>query len=350
LALAHTNTVDPARTLLSELETAWDGTSRLDGWLSKVCHLPEDAYHRAVGKNIIGGMVRRIRNPGCKHDTISIFHGPQGTGKSTLASVLALRSEWFTDSIMFGTESKELVLSLAGKAVVEVSEMGMRGSTNANHIKAMISRQVDEGRTAYARSVAKRPRRNIFIGTTNSDTPLEDPSGNRRFLPVSVQRHLDLDWLAQHVRQLIGEAAALETKRADFQLPVEVWGEAAERQEAVRAESDVEVRLEEWFTATEYTKAAHITAADLSQLMGLAGLRNSHSTRSGVMQALGFRRDFGMAEGKKVRVWLRGAFEAAMQCRYAVGVDAHGQARVTLQGGMATSAPSYPVPQPSGAG
>jgi hypothetical protein len=170
LALSHANTVDPVLELLADLESKWDGVPRLDSWMTTYCHAPDDAYHRAVGRDTIGGMVSRARSPGVKHDTMPIFFGAQGTGKSTMAKILALDPKWFVDSILLGDASKELVLSLAGKLVVEIGEMGTRGNTDVNHVKAMISRQNDEARTAYARAVTSRDRRNIFIGTANDES------------------------------------------------------------------------------------------------------------------------------------------------------------------------------------
>jgi putative DNA primase/helicase len=165
---------------------------------------PADDVHRWI-RNLIGGMVLRARVPGCKFDFMPVFYGMQGSSKSTLAAILADMGRTslggikaglgqnFTDNVMFGDAAKELVLSLAGVLVAEIGEMGTRSNTNVAHVKAMISRPKDEGRTAYARAVTKRKRRNIFIGTTNDDQPLTDPTGNRRFLPVHVRQAIDLD-------------------------------------------------------------------------------------------------------------------------------------------------------------
>jgi hypothetical protein len=38
-------------------------TPRLVTWLSYTCGVPCDPYHQAVGKNVIGGMVKRARRP-----------------------------------------------------------------------------------------------------------------------------------------------------------------------------------------------------------------------------------------------------------------------------------------------
>lgn len=329
LALAAENTVDPALEALAAAQKAWDGVPRLSIWLARACGVPCDPYHQAVARNIIGGMVRRIRQPGCKHDFMPVFFGPQGNLKSTMAATIALDPAWFSDDVLLGDASKELVLSLAGKCVVEIGEMGMRGSANPNHVKAMLSRQVDRGRTAYARTVSERPRRNIFIGTTNDEDPLVDPTGNRRFLPVRVTGEIDIAWLHANIGQLIGEAATAEAAGADFALPREVWAAAAEHQEAARSGSDIETMLTEWFAPTERTAAlSYITASDLVTLSIAAGWRSNgaHSARGAIMKRLRFRIENLTVDGKRTRAWVRGAEVRPAEIvrdgvRYMVGGD-----------------------------
>jgi predicted P-loop ATPase len=349
-SIAYTNAVDPARDTLAALEAEWDGSPRLSTWLSHTAGTPCDPYHQAVSRNIIGGMVRRIRQPGCKHDFMAVFFGPQGTGKSTIATIiadmgksslseLARRStEWFSDEVLLGDASKELVLSLAGKCLVEIGEMGQRNSANVDHVKAMLSRQVDRGRTAYARSVSNRPRRNIFLGTVNGDEPLQDPTGNRRFLPVAMPGELNLQWLSDNIRALLGEAAALESKGADFALPRSVWGTATEHQEAARSASDMEVLLQDWFAPAEHTATlSYITAADLVQLASLCGWRNGGATsaRGAIMKRMGFRQEKTTVHGKRAAVWVRGSAAhiadiPRLGVRYTVGSDSHGRPLVGI--------------------
>jgi hypothetical protein len=367
LTIAQQNTHDPALLHLAAMQGQWDRTPRLSIWLSRVCHVPCDPYHQAVGRNIIGGIVRRVRHPGCKHDTMAILSGLQGYGKSLVAAVLAdmgqsslnaIRAEagkWFTDTVELGESSKELVLLLAGKTVAEIGEMGMRNSAGAAHVKAMISRQVDAGRTAYARAVTERPRRNIFIGTTNDDEPLQDPTGNRRFLPVRVAGEIDLAWLAENIGQLIGEAATLEAAGASFDLPREVWAIAAEHQEAARSESEIETRFADWFAPTAMTGAlTWITAADLVELMQLAGFRQGAGTavRGAIMKRLGFRVEAPIVGGKRSKIWVRGDTDRPADIprigtRYMIGVDSAGRVRVSLTMPQPTDpAPVQPIIPP----
>lgn len=340
VALAHANRFDPVCALLDQLSAEWDGTPRLSIWLSATCGVTCDLYHQAVARNIVGGMVQRARIPGHKHDTMAVLYGPQGTGKSTLTQILALNMDWYTDAVMLGDASKELVLSLAGKLVVEIGEMGMRSSTSASLVKKMLSTQFDEGRPAYARSVTKRLRRNIFIGTTNDNEPLSDPSGNRRFLPVQVPQEIDLEWLRVNVRQVIGEAARRQTAGESFDIPRDIWVEAAIRQEAARQESDMEIVLDSWFAPTQFTgDVSYITAKDLAELGKLSDWRgnSAQSARTIKMRQMGFREESPTIAGIRTKVWVRAPLHVRpadiprLGVRYMVTVDSHRRPNVVVR-------------------
>jgi hypothetical protein len=318
ISIAHRSEYDPAMERLAALEAAWDRMPRLSTWLTAVGGLQDDTYTRAVARNIVGGLVRRIRKPGAKHDTAAVLLGPEGTGKSTLAALIADMGQstlaelddgkgvWFSDTVKLGDEAKELVLSLAGVCVAEIGEMGMRNNADAADVKAMVSRQDDKGRTAYARSVSTRKRRNIFLGTTNELAPLTSTTGNRRFLPLQIQHPLKLDWMAANICQILGEAAALESQGDKFNIPPAVWSIATAHQEAARSQSDIEILFNEWFAEVPSTAIAFITAADLTTLCNMAGQRSGNASRGVIMTRLGFRPERPYLNGKQCAVWFRG--------------------------------------------
>lgn len=307
LDIAADNQVDPVLDTIAEMQSKWDRVPRLDTWLTRVCGVADTPYHRAVSRMIFGGIVLRARHPGCKFDFMPIFYGPQGTLKSTLLRTLAIRDAWFSDEILLSAEAKELVLALAGILVAEIGEMGMRGNTNANHVKAFVSRQVDRGRTAYARTVSVRQRRHVFIGTTNDDTPLSDPTGNRRFLPVRVASELNLEWLRENLAGLYGEAATLEAAGERFELPREVWTEAAAVQDGAKACPEWQVHFREWFAKTDL--AVFVTAADLSTFARAAnGNRELQYSKylPLIRDSLGFIEGDKRVNGKPAKVYHRG--------------------------------------------
>jgi hypothetical protein len=306
LALALRHRVDPVRDTLKRLEESWDGISRLDTWLHNACGVPDDPYHRAVSQNVVGGLVRRARNPGCKHDEVLLFIGEQGTNKSGVPAILSLREEWFTDEIELGDASKELVLSLAGKLVVEIGEMGKKSIAGNNTVKSMLARRTDRGRTAYARTVTARPRRNIFVATTNDPEPLSDLTGNRRWLPVRINREIDIEWLRANVTAIIGEAAARESKGDTFRIPRELWGVAAVHQTAATETPEYQNVLKEWLTPKGLP--VFMTIADLSHIAREAagGRMVKASEYNRVVEKLGFRRQTKRVDGRPTDVWLHG--------------------------------------------
>ncbi|MEG0988693.1 MAG: VapE family protein, partial [Clostridium sp.] len=75
----------------------WDGVPRVDTLLIDYLGAEDTKYVRAVTRKTLCGAVVRIREPGCKFDTVLVLCGPQGIGKSTLVNNLG--GEWFSDSL-----------------------------------------------------------------------------------------------------------------------------------------------------------------------------------------------------------------------------------------------------------
>jgi predicted P-loop ATPase len=78
--------------------------------------------------------------------------------------------------------------------------------SEVTRVKAFISSQTDRFRATFDRRPKDYPRQCVFVGTTNEDHYLTDPTGNRRFWPVRVTRHIDLQWMRDNREQLLAEA------------------------------------------------------------------------------------------------------------------------------------------------
>jgi hypothetical protein len=307
--IARQTTVDP---VLDWIDSApWDGQPRLATWLSRTCGVPPDAYHAAIGKNIIGGLVRRARHPGCKHDEVAIFIGRQGCGKSNLTKVLALRSEWHTDSVAFEGRPQDIVPQLFGKTVVELSELDGVHRREAGYIKRFLSTQSDSVTLKYEAFAGNYPRRCIFIGTCNLENPLVDDTGNRRFFPVRIPKDVDIAWLEANIKQLIGEAAALESAGESFGIPRDVWAAASALQEGARARPDFELMLEDWFAKDQGD--AFVTAADLTRLVRSSVGRVAPQAVGAAMRRLGFESITPRVAGTTAKAWCRGGMAGARQ-------------------------------------
>lgn len=172
--------------------------------------------------------------------------------------------------------------------IVEVAELkGVRRS-EAETLKAVLSRQVDEARMSYDRAVTAYPRQVIFVGTTNSETYLRDTTGNRRFLPVRVTK-FDLNAVMRDRDQIWAEAAKREAEGEDHALPSELYDTAAAEQEDRRSVDPFFHTLNGWLGDLQ----GAIRAEDVAIILGkISGQRTQdENQRIGeVMRMLGFIR------------------------------------------------------------
>lgn len=206
----------------------WDGTPRLETWLTRYMGAPDTELNRAIGRLVLMAAVRRAYNPGTKFDQIVVLEGVEGRGKSTAIEILAAK-ENFSDQKILGLSDKEQQEAMCGVWLYEIAELtGMRRA-ETEHVKAFASRTVDRARPAYGRFRVDRPRRAICFATTNDDEYLKSETGNRRFWPV-LTGHIDLKALEQDRDQLWAEAATCEARGDSIGLPERLWKVAGDEQ------------------------------------------------------------------------------------------------------------------------
>lgn len=234
-SLCEDNVFDPVRDYLTSVK--WDGKLRLETWLHDYLSAEDTPLNRAIGQKMLIAACRRVLDPGCKFDTIVVFEGPQGKGKSTALLYLAGERDLFSDQDILHLDSKGQQEALAGKWICELSELGGLSKSDTEKTKAFASRTHDRARAAYARFSADQPRRCILVGTTNENEYLTDSTGNRRFWPVRCG-DVDLPGLKAVRDQLWAEAmvGALDDGET-LTLPESLWGDAAAEQTA-RLQSD----------------------------------------------------------------------------------------------------------------
>lgn len=83
---------------------------------------------------------------------------------------------------------KDAYEQLQGNWIIELAEMAATRKAEIEQIKQFVSKQEDTYRAAYARRTQSHPRQCAFFGTTNDDEFLRDPTGARRFWPVTVTK------------------------------------------------------------------------------------------------------------------------------------------------------------------
>lgn len=221
LIVTDTNRVNDVKQYLESL--SWDGVKRVDTLLSDYLGADDTEYTRVVIRKSLCAAVARAIVGGVKYDTMPVFTGPAGIGKSTFLAVLG--KDWFSDSLTT-FEGKEAAELIQGTWINEVGELTALSKSEEETAKQFLSRREDIYRAAYGRRTEKHPRRCVFFGTSNNHDFLRDKTGNRRFWPVDVGKHpakksvwLDLElevdqiWAEARAYWLLGESLYLSPQQ-----------------------------------------------------------------------------------------------------------------------------------------
>jgi putative DNA primase/helicase len=226
----------------------WDGIKRADTLLIDYLGAEDTPYVRAVTRKTLCAARRRILKPGVKFDFMPVLNGPQGIGKSTLISKLAM--EWYSDSLNISDmNDKTAAEKLQGYWILEIGELAGMKKADLDKVKAFISRQDDKYRASFGRRVTPHPRQCVFFGTTNSENGyLRDITGNRRYWNIKVDgkgkyRSWQLD--QDTVDQIWAEVKLLEPDEALY-LPPELEEYAKDEQRQAMESDDREGLVREY--------------------------------------------------------------------------------------------------------
>ena len=204
--VASENGFHPVRAWMKSL--VWDGTERIDHWLTDFCGAEPSPFVCAAGAKWLISGAARIMKPGAKADSILILEGPQGLKKSTAFEIMAtIKDEvYFTDGIS-SIGSKDAAQEISGVMIVELAELNAILKSTTENTNAWLTRRQDRYRPPYGRNVIEVPRENIFGATFNPNGAgyWQDPTGGRRIWPVEVSR-IDIDALKGAREQLWAEA------------------------------------------------------------------------------------------------------------------------------------------------
>ena len=287
----------------------WDGSPRLDTWLSVYGGAPNTPYVRAVGALVLIAAVRRVRSPGCKFDELLILESEQCRMKSTALRALCPQDDWFSDDLPLGVDSKLVIERTVGKWIVEASEMHGNRGREAEQLKAFLSRQTDGPvRLAYDHLATTVPRQFIIIATTNAKSGyLKDQTGARRFWPVTVER-FDTEAMERDRSQLWAEAAMREAMGVPIRLDPTLWTDASEEQEDRRAMDPWEPILEPLFTGNGFGEPLYIAVETIWETLdcNASMLNNTHADRiETIAQRFGFKKARKRVDGIQGRYWVR---------------------------------------------
>jgi len=307
LDYARRRSFHPVREYFDAAQAAWDGKPRIDRLLIDYAGAEDTPYIRAVSALPLIATVRRVRKPGAKYDEAVVMESSQGKLKSTFLATLAIKPEWFTDSLPLHASQKETIEFTSGKLIVEFADLHGLKKADIDQVKAQLSRGSDRARLAYGKLQVERPRQWIPWGTANNDTYLRDQTGNRRFWPARIE-HCDIPKLKADLEQLWGEAAAREAAGESIRLPRSLYA-AATIEQSKRLDTKADPFTDRLADALG-DMTGKIAAEDVWKILGItiAGNRTQHhNERMGAaMRYLGWTRKAVRSGGRKRPGYVKG--------------------------------------------
>ena len=299
-AIMFDNQVDPFIEYLESL-TPWDPETddpKVNYLLKDEAGADNTMLTFWASRLLLLGVIQRSYEPGCALDEMVILVGPQGYGKSKMLLYMLPDEKFYSSSLHFDDPLKVQVEATLGKALVEVPEMV--GSTKADmrRIKSFISKTQDEVRLAFARFTPSIKRRFIIVGTTNEEESLpNDPTGNRRFIPIKITKRMDLDKLKNMRDNLWREALFMYRNGLRANLPQALWKESATAAEEHRNKDEVEAIIQDANFANEYYSMQELKD-ECEILAKYSGKRIGAALRN-----LGWEYKWKRVAGVKVKRW-----------------------------------------------
>jgi hypothetical protein len=187
--VAHEHSYDPVRLYLEHVEAQVQLTyiDRLASTYLRtedVTQKQPTIYDHMIKRTLIAA-VRRIFEPGCKHDHACVLMGDQGARKSSFWG--AIGGPFFSDALR-DISSKDDLMVLHRSWIMEWAELdAIMSKKHAGQVKGFLSQSTDLFRVPYGKATEAFPRRGIIVGSTNRDSGfLVDDTGNRRFWVIPV--------------------------------------------------------------------------------------------------------------------------------------------------------------------
>jgi len=236
--VAMRNCFDSAQDWIDTIK--WDGVSRVETFCSRYLGAEDTPYTRGVAKYLWTAMAGRVRVPGIKCDMAPVLVSPEGRYKSSAIREMVPHEDLYAE-LNIAKNDDDIARQMRGKLLAEWPELGGVGLKDEEHIKAFMTKRVEEWTPKFKEFTTRYPRRSIIIGTTNVKRFLTSTTGNRRFLPMTIAE-CDTDAIKRDREQLWAEADVL------FGLNGVMWQEA---HALGKEHQDNHLEVDEWTPIVE---------------------------------------------------------------------------------------------------
>jgi hypothetical protein len=207
-----------------------------------------------------------------------VIDGPQGSGKSTFARWLCPVPGFFIEGPI-NPDDKDSSIRLCKHLVWEVAELqSTTRKSDREALKHFISSQEVTVRKAYGRYDIIKPATASLIGTINEDGSgfLTDPTGNRRFVIICIQRFNWAYLKEANVEQMWAQAVSFYKSGKPWNLQPDEITMQREINARYEMESIVFTKFYEYFYV-DPTSDEYVTVDEIISTMELGGLRNNQN-------------------------------------------------------------------------
>lgn len=299
--IAERNKFDSMCDFLAANIPEWDGVPRVAGFFASYCGAKASEWATSVSLYLFTALWARANSPdGCKADISPVLIGQQGTGKSTLARLLALNEDWCAD-VDFTEKDADIARELRQKIVMEIPELGGMSRREQNGVKAFMTRKKDSWVPKFVEAARIAARRCVFIVTTNDRDFLTDETGNRRWAPVEVGQ-IDRGGVERDIWQLWAEGRELFTQNGVMYEDVERLQDVVNK-EYVAIDPQAET-ITAWLASSPNELLTTKNIVEHALGLNYTYMRKSDANAvAKIMRSLGYDRKKKRFDGKLENVW-----------------------------------------------
>lgn len=307
--VAQNHSYNPVIDYFNFCESNWDGKNRIDVFFQTFLGAEERQEIHWIAHWFFGGAVAKVFNPLTKFDLVLDLVGGQGAGKTTLLQKIA-PLELYTDQFNSFTE-KDDFSAMKKAVIVNDDEMTVTNKTSFESLKKFITLQEFEYRKPYARESERFHKKFLLTRTTNEVNYLKDKTGERRFMPVMVDKsrqilHPVSDLKQDYIDQLWGEAVHLYKKGEVSLHPTKDQEEIMEDYRRSFMYTDEVEDILESLLEDEFKDKTFLTASEIAfQINGTADLVSNQKMAKKISYLMvarfGWMKSRKRVNGKNVR-------------------------------------------------
>lgn len=148
---------------------------------------------------------------------VMMLTGEQGTRKSTFCRRLMPPElmPYYTDRLDF-TNKRDAERALTRFCLINLDEFDQISQRQTAFLKHMLQKSSVAYRKMYQNEIEQTRRYAAFCATTNSNTPLTDPTGSRRYMVVEVTGAIDTTYEIDHAQLYAQVLAEVHAGKVSF--------------------------------------------------------------------------------------------------------------------------------------